>query len=345
MSNNYAYLNARVSILAGRLVSETRLTEWLNQPLGQLGQQRTGSATVDDWLGEGSGDTSVIEQTWFTQMLNDFQVLVRPLVGRERELLIYWLRKCEIANLKTIVRGKIAGLKAADISAQLMEVGNFTTLPLEHLLGTEDVSELLRQLENGPYAEIARPARRVFEKEHQLYSLDAAIDRHYLLGLMQRVRTLSSFQRQFLLPLFSLLMDRFNLLWLLRYRLNYHLSAAETYYLLVPTPYLLNRSRLQHLVEFNTLAEILAHLPNPLPHWLAETDNIFSVDQRLITEIRRLAVQTLRWRSFTLAKVFAYVLLREMEMRRVMAIVKGQRLQLSRQTILAAAEYSSALMV
>lgn len=339
MNSNYAYLNARVSILASRLFSETRLTEWLNQPLGQPGQQRTGPLTVDDCLIEGPGDTSVIEQTWFTQILNDFEVLVRPLAGGERELLVYWLRKCEITNLKTIIRGKIAGLKTADLSAQLMEVGHFATLPLEHLLGTEDVSELLRQLENGLYGNIVRPARRVFEKEHQLYSLDAAIDRHYLLGLMQRVRALSSSQRQFLLPLFSILMDRFNLLWLLRYRFNYHLSAAETYYLLVPTPYLLNKGRLQHLVEFNTLSEVLAHLPNPLSHWLAETNNIFSVDQRLITEIRRLAMQTLQWRSFTLAKVFAYILLREMEMRRVMAIIKGRRLQLNRHTIITATEH------
>jgi V/A-type H+/Na+-transporting ATPase subunit C len=264
--------------------------------------------------------------------------------GEERELLLYWLRKCEIANIKTIVRGKLGGLNANEVSGQLMELGSFATLPIDQLLHTEEVSELLRQLENSPYGNIARQARRVFEKEHHLYSLDAAIDRHYLLGLVQRMRALNAKQRESLLPLFSIFIDRFNLLWLLRYRSSYKLSAAETYYLLVPTPYRLNRSRLQTLVEFNTWQEVLAHLPEPLDSLLAGADSVFAVDQRLIAEIRRVAVQTLKWRNFTLAKVFAYVLLREMETRRVMAIVKGKQLKLNNKIIASAAENASAFM-
>lgn len=338
---NYAYVNARVSILAGRLLSESRLTELLNQPVGQ---QRTGHAEFDEWLNDLKVDSTQLEQLWLMKMLADFEVLIRPLAGGERELLLYWLRKCEIANIKTIVRGKIAGQNANDLRGQLMELGNFATLPVEQLLRTEDVSELLRQLETSSYGNIARQARRVFEKEHQLYSLDAAIDRHYLSGLVQRVRSLTSRQREPLLPLFSLFMDRFNLLWLLRYRFSYHLSAAETYYLLIPTPYRLNRNRLQSLAELNTLPELLAHLPEPLSSWLAQTDSVFAVDQCLLLHTRRIAEQTLRWRSFTLAKIFAYVLLREMEMRRVMAIVKGKRLQLTTPMVSLAAEYSTALM-
>jgi V/A-type H+-transporting ATPase subunit C len=337
----YAYLNARVSILAGRLLSETRLTELLNQPLGQ---QRTGNSALDEWLNDVNMDPSRLEQAWLMKMLTDFEVLIRPLSGEERELLLYWLRKCEIANIKTIVRGKLGGLSANEMSSQLMELGSFATLPIDQLLHTEEVSELLRQLENSPYGNIARQARRVFEKEHHLYSLDAAIDRHYLLGLVQRMRTLNAKQRESLLPLFSIFIDRFNLLWLLRYRSSYKLSAAETYYLLVPTPYRLNRNRLQSLVEFNTWQEVLVHLPEPLDSLLAGADSVFAVDQRLIAEIRRVAVQTLKWRSFTLAKVFAYVLLREMETRRVMAIVKGKQLKLNNKIIASAAENASAFM-
>lgn len=337
----YAYLNARVSILAGYLLSETRLTELLNQPLGQ---QHTGNPSLDDLLNNETVEHNLIEQAWLMRMLADFQVLVRPLVGAARELLMYWFHKGDIANLKTIVRGKIAGLDAETITNQLLELGSLTALPIEQLLRTEDVGELLRRLENTRYGNIARQARRVFEKEHQLYSLDAAIDRHYLLGFIQRIRTLDTFQRQHLLPLIGIFMDRFNLLWLLRYKFAYHLSSAETYYLLVPTSHQLNRTRLQQLVELNSLSEVLAHLPEPLYSLLAEADNAFTVEQKLTAETRRVAESTLELHSFTLAKVFAYILLREMEMRRVMAILKGKRLNLNKKIISTAAEYSSALM-
>jgi V/A-type H+-transporting ATPase subunit C len=337
---DYAYLNARVSILAGRLLSEARLTELLNQPLGTKG----GGEDLDDLLNDTSIDQNWIEQAWLMRMLADFQVLVRPLSGAARDLLMYWFHKCDIANLKTIVRGKIAGLDADAISVQLLEIGKLSALPIEQLLRTEDIGELLRRLENSPYGNIARQARRVFEKDHQLYSLDAAIDRHYLLGIVQHVRVLDSKQRQHLSSLVGIFMDRFNLLWLLRYRFAYNLSAAETYYLLVPTPYLLNRSRLQRLVEMNSLQEVLANLPEPFYSLLIDADNAFAVDKRLTRKTREVAELTLKLQSFTLAKVFAYVLLREMEMRRVMAILKGKRLNLNKKIISSAAEYSSALM-
>ncbi len=338
---HYAYLNARVSILADSLLTETRLTALLNQPLGQ---QHTGNPTLDELLNNNTVEQNLIEQAWLMRMLADFQVLVRPLSGADRDLLMYWFHKCDIANLKAIVRGKIAGLDAVAISEQLLELGPLSALPIEQLLRTEDIGELLRRLEKSPYGNIARQARRVFEKEHQLYSLDAAIDRHYLLGFLHKIRALDTKQRQHLLPLVSIFMDRFNLLWLLRYRFAYNLSAAETYYLLIPTPYQFNSSRLQSLVELNSLADVLAHLPEPLYHLLADANNTYTVDQRLIMEIRRVADITLKLHSFTLAKVFAYVLLREMEMRRVMAIIKGKRLNLKHNAILEAAESSSTLM-
>lgn len=327
MITDYAYLNARVSIFAGHLLSEKSLTELCNQPLSTTVLAKSGGwGELGDFLNDSTVDHTLIEQTWLMHMLADFKVLIRSLSGTARELLMYWFHKHDIANLKTIVRGKIAGLDANTISAQLLEFGTLSALPIEQLLRTEDVGELLRRLENSPYGGIARQARRVFEKEHQLYSLDAAIDRHYLLGFVQRVRALD--RKQQLSPLVGIVMDRFNLLWLLRYRFAYHLSAAETYYLLVPTPYRLNRTRLQSLVELNSLSEVLENLQEPFYSLLQEANNVFIVDQRLIKETQRIAELTIKLRSFTLAKVFAYVLLREMEMQRVMAIVKAKRLNL-----------------
>jgi len=327
MMTDYAYLNARVSIFGERLLSEKRLTELCNQPLSTTVLAKGGKwGELSDLLSDSTVDHTLIEQAWLMHMLADFKVLIRSLSGAARELLMYWFHKHDIANLKTIVRGKIAGLDANTISAQLLEFGTLSALPIEQLLRTEDVGELLRRLENSPYGGIARQARRVFEKEHQLYSLDAAIDRHYLLGFVQRVRALDS--KQQLSPLVGIVMDRFNLLWLLRYRFAYHLSAAETYYLLVPTPYRLNRTRLQSLVELNSLSEVLEDLQEPFYSLLKEANNAFVVDQLLIKETQRVAELTLKLRSFTLAKVFAYILLREMEMQRVMAIVKAKRLNL-----------------
>jgi V/A-type H+-transporting ATPase subunit C len=322
MMNQYAYLNARVSILAGRLLSETQLMALLNQPLSSIIE-----------AGEDlQANHTQIEQAWLIRMLADFQVIVRPLSGRVRELFLYWFHKRDIANIKTIIRGKVAKLDATTISEQLLQLGNLSTLPIKELLRTEDIGELLRQLEKTPYASIARQARRVYEKEHQIYSLDAAIDRHYLLGFVQRVQAIESHEQQHFLPLIQIIMDRFNLIWLLRYRFTYQLSAAETYYLLVPKSSRFNPRLLQSLVEFNSLPEILANLPEPLYTLLHDANDTLTVEKLLIMEIQRIAQLTLH--QFSLAKAFAYVLLRELELRRIMAIVKGKQLNLKNDIIL-----------
>jgi V/A-type H+-transporting ATPase subunit C len=333
--SDYAYINARVSVLATHLLSDERLTDILNQPIGQ---QHIGIPALDELLNDKHFNSNHMEQAWLMDLLGDFKILVRPLAGKAKELLTYWFRKYEMTNLKTIVRGKMAGLDANAIAEQLIEVGPIATLPVEELLRTEDISELLRRLDNSPYGNIARHARRVFELNHQLYSLDAAIDRNYLLELDKRVRALDVIQRKYLLPLIGISMDRFNLLWLLRYRFAYHLSPAETYYLLLPTSYQLNPTNLFALVELNTLQEVLTHLPSTLQHLLTDVDCISTVENRINAEIRRIAEHTLQWHSFSLAKVIAYMTLRELEMHRVLAIIKGKKLGLKMTHIQTAAE-------
>lgn len=330
--SHYAYLNARVSILANRLSSEARFTEILQQPLGQLGM----SGLDEGLINAKPVNHQMIEQAWLQNLLDDFKVLVRPLVGKAKALLIHWLRKYEIVNLKTIVRGKMAG--DTTIAERLIELGSIATLSVETLLRTESVNELLRRLDNSPYGNIARQARQIFELNHQLYALDAAIDRHYLVELDQHMRALHKTQQAHLLPLMRIFMDRFNLLWLLRYRFAYHLSPTETYYLLLPTNYQLNPTNLVTLVEINTFQEVIAHLPPKLQELLVGTEHIATIESRINAEIRRVAHYTLRWHSFSLAKVIAYMTLRELEMHRILAILKGKSLGLQPTQIQTAAE-------
>ncbi|MDY6994270.1 MAG: V-type ATPase subunit, partial [Pseudomonadota bacterium] len=136
--NHYAYLNARISVLSSRLFSAQHFEQLLEQPLEQITLlPQNEEHNFNDLLTE--TDTAVIEKAWLMHMLTDFQVLIRSLGGIERDILMYWFQKCDIANLKTIVRGKMAGLNTEAIKERLLAVAPLTTLPVEQLLTTEDV--------------------------------------------------------------------------------------------------------------------------------------------------------------------------------------------------------------
>ena len=61
--------------------------------------------------------------------------------------------------------------------------------------------------------------------------------------------------------LMASLIDRINLVWLLRYRFNYNLPPAQVYYLLVGSRYSLPGARLQELAALDSLEAVLAALP------------------------------------------------------------------------------------
>ena len=330
----YAYLNARVSVFASRLLSPQQLQNLL-QP--SVGQKYTGIETLDNLLSDDKVSLSLVEQSLFLHLLHDVKALLRPLKGGEKELLLYWMRKCEVTNIKTIVRGKLSHTNTDTVSERLIELGDLSILPTEKLLRTEDINELLRTLENSHYGHIARQARRIYEQKHHLHAIDAAIDKQFLTGLHQHINALPAAQHKQVRPLATILFDRFNLLWLLRYRFAYHLSPAETFYLLVSTPYSLSREYLLKLVEFNSLHELLPQLPRPLYTLLANVKDIFEVEYALNMSLQQIAYQTLKFQSFSVAKAFAYLLLREFEMRQILAIIKGRRLGLKTDLILRAA--------
>jgi vacuolar-type H+-ATPase subunit C/Vma6 len=76
----------------------------------------------------------------------------------------------------------MTGERPATLINRLTPMGSFGSLDIQDLAHAEDVSELLRRLEAGPYAGIVRQARRAFEDSHDPFILDAALDRGYYEG-------------------------------------------------------------------------------------------------------------------------------------------------------------------
>ncbi|MCU0935689.1 MAG: V-type ATPase subunit, partial [Gammaproteobacteria bacterium] len=174
-SARYAYLNARVSIFAGRLLPSERFEALV----GQAGLESPDWGDVSTFLAPDGPDPVRLEQTLLTRIRNDFQVLARAVRPRERALLAYGFLWFELMNLKAIIRGKLSGLPEKVIREQILDLGSFASLPVDELLRAEDPAEMLRRLETTIYGDIARQARRVYEEHKDLFSVDATIDRRY----------------------------------------------------------------------------------------------------------------------------------------------------------------------
>jgi V/A-type H+-transporting ATPase subunit C len=329
-----AYLNTRVSLYSGRLWPDAALDALVSvaddavaDTLSRYGlpQLATGYAPQ---LGQ-QQDPRSIEQRIIAQILDETRVLIRPLSGPARTFLTFWTARFEISNVKTLLRSKLSGERPAAVLARLTPMGAFGRLDNQDLAHAEDVGELLRRLEAGPYASIVRHARRAFEQSHDPFSLDAALDHGYYEGLTQRAQPLEDTVGAPFRSLMSHLIDRINLVWLLRYRFNYKLPPAQVYYLLVGSRYSLPSSRLQQLAALDSLEAVLAALPSALQNQLSAVTDIPGVFARMEQAAAGQAQRVLHSSAPDIARAFAYLILRERDLRAVRAVLRGRHLGLA----------------
>lgn len=319
-----AYLATRVALLATQLLSE--------QDLGRLSEL---SLDEDRPFFDAHGFAPLVaedsealrhplEQRQITLLLGEAVILSRALAGRERDFVIYWMHRFELANLKAIIRGKMANESIESIRDKLVQMGPFAMLPVEDLLRTEDVAELLARLETGRYPDIARQARQVFEEQRELFALDTTFDQRYYSGLVRRAAAIETDAGTDFKSLMAAVIDTLNLVWLLRYRFAYQLAASQVWYLLIPTHYRLSSATLQALAQLNRFEEVQPAIPEPFQGWLAGARTPNDVSGILELHTAELARKIVRRSPSPLARAFAYLLLREQDLRSVHVVLKGR---------------------
>ncbi len=324
------YLDARVSLMASRLLRTEELPV-----LAEGGAEERAAILARAGLDRILADLEAgryLEQSIIRSQLADVLILMRA-AGEARRFLGYWTLRFELSNLKAIIRAKMSGAPAALVRHELLDLGFLASLPLEELLQTEDIGELLRRLETTHYADIVRFARRAFEAQPRLFELDAALDRRFYHGLVELARQQEAALGKSFRSLMELLIDRINLVWLLRYRFLYKLPPSQVFYLLVPSHYRLSAGILRDLAVLDRLEEVLAALPQPYREWLGGADSVYEVFTILEGKSARIAHAVLHSSAPAFARAFAYLALREHDLRMVRAALKGRAIGLDAQTI------------
>ena len=335
-ARTYGFLHARVRGFMPRLADADALRDLIHQP--PEGQ----TALLNRWglpamLIEGGEEPAELEQTLISQLVAEAEALIRPLTGAPREALTHWMRRFELINLKVLLRGKGMSGATQDLRPQLVAMGALDALPVEELLHTEDVPDLLRHLEGTVYAPAARHAERVYAEQRRLFDVEATLDRDYYSGLAQGITRLKAADREALAPLIGRILDEVNLVWLLRYRFAMGLAPAHTFFLLVSSPFGISGGQLQQLARQESLTDVIATLPSDFYEQLADCTTVNAVEDRLAKATAASADHLLRRRVFQPGQALAYLLLRQRQFQAIHAVLKGERLGLDDDLIRGAA--------
>ena len=326
------YLSTRLNIFSRRLIQFGQLVSFIELDIDRILENVnviTGHSYKLD-----STNTHPVENQLLNRALDDFQILIRPFSGAERRFFYFAIRWFELVNLKILIRGKFSSVDNSEVEKRLVDLGGFADLPLRNLLETDDPYEMLRLLETTAYAGIVRQARRVYEEYgNDLFLLDATIDRSFFIDLYRRAGFLNQQDSEQLDVVIGGLLDRFNLLWLLRFRFSYGLSPAKSFYLLTAIGRKLKSVELMRLAKMESVEEVIAALPDPYCKLLANVSTISDMEAVMDYYTMSIAAGTLLSNASLVSRIFAYILLREAEVRFLQALIKGKQLEFDHELI------------
>lgn len=327
----FAFLDTRVTLFANRLRPFDEIRELVDAPPELYGAV-IGTLGLEPRNGDGASfDSAALEQALISHIMADFARIVRSLSGPIMQLLAHWALRFELSNLKAVVRAKLTGQTLPALRRELVDIRPYDKLPLNDLSEAEDVPELLRILERvRGYGPLAREARRIFAEKPELFALDTALDRRYYALAIKRATAITGPEGLEIRRLAELLVDRINLVWLLRYRFSYDLAPAEAYYLLVPAGAQVDRGTLRHIAQSTTLEEAISRVPDRLRQRIGDAQTISQVAQRLRHYHWAVAEQILDRTRFNPARAYAYLILKERESRYLRTVIKGRELGLER---------------
>jgi len=234
---DYGYANARIRGMKSRLLSHGALDELIMMPdIDSLVVELEKTPYRDDVV-EASGKYSgvyCIEYALRKNFTRTFKKILGFVEGTPAERYIrIFLRRWDVQNIKTILRGKGIHATAEEIVECLVPVGDLDDVALGEMIKQPDVRAVI-DLMATLYIEYAKPLTLQFKNyadEHNLVILECALDRFYYDSALSAVKG-NSYDERFIRKILQWEIDIINLKTALRMvRDKVGMEEAENFFI------------------------------------------------------------------------------------------------------------------
>ncbi len=333
----YAYVNTRARVKIAKLIPPGEYNKLLQMDLKEIAKylEETEYRREIDELAIKYSNAKLVTLSTKVNMFRTFNRIFGMSPPRFRYLFAQYLKKWEIQNLKSIVRGKVAGARKEEIIDLLVPVGGLSEDFLKSLVEKKDVADVVESLKGTEYYAtlknlVSEPAPKI------LLDMETALDRHYLqstamvIEVAREGRVFRDFVRS--------KMDVKNIKLLLKLR-------SEDMKADVISPYLMSggkisAERLRKMAKL-PMEELLKELEKT-PYWkyisgaisqYKETRSLGGIDPAFGKFTFSQAIRLLHRHPLTIVPLFAYVVAKEAEVRNLRTIAHCKAANLAPETI------------
>ena len=269
------------------------------------------------------------------QHVRDLRRVQMFLQKRNRHFLDWQLERYRIENLKVVLRGWKSRLSPAGVAELLVELPEEYSLPVEEILGTDKLIDVIRLMPVEGFGRAIRRGTVQFHDTNRLFYIEAALDAFYFEELCRRAGMLRSADRDEVNELLGIEVLIYEILFIMRARLNYEATVEDVREFLVKAPHPAAAGKLEGLLRGDSFDGMLAAMPQrkellgpgPEPTDLGEL-------QRRTWERLYLAANRVFYRSmFHMGCVEAFYYIKRVELANLIRVAELLKQELSARDI------------
>ncbi|AFZ73161.1 V-type ATP synthase subunit C [Natronobacterium gregoryi] len=185
-SSNTEYVNARVRARRAALFADEdyrKLIRMGPSGIARFMEESEYEREINE-LGTRFSGVDLIEYALNRNLAKHFRDLLEWSEGRVADLIGRYLRKFDVWNLKTIIRGIYTDAPAEDIRTDLVRAGELDDATIDRLLEADEIEDAIELLDGTIYYEPLREGYEEFEESDILVPLENALDREFYENLL-----------------------------------------------------------------------------------------------------------------------------------------------------------------
>lgn len=328
----YAYITGRVRAMKTKLIPNEMYARMLNMDIPEIARylEETQYKEEIDALAKDYSGAELIEHATFANLAKTYRKLLEVSIDEPQFLILEYLRRWDIWNIKTILRGKFYGASDAEIMRYIVPAGELDREFLEGLAKKDSINDVIAAFEGTDFAEALSKYDGKF-----LASVENALDKLYYFRMERAVGGTLSVGGGLLLKYVRREIDIKNLITLFRMN-KAGIEASIVQENLIPGGKLgeeLSRMAGQPYADFVRGLE-------GYPFWsaisdvaTADLDGVSRIEARLKAYLIRYAWSLSNYHPLSILPVLGYIVTKETEVANIRKIVRGKEAGLPNELI------------
>ncbi len=325
LASRYAYITARVRAMKRKLLPRDTYPKLLNMEIPEITrfiEESEYKEDVDELARRYTG-LELVERALNRNLAMTYRKLIEVSQNEAHFLITEYLRKWDIWNIKTILRGKFYGASEEEILEDVVTAGQIRYRDVTSLVKIPDIEGVIEALEGTPFYPLLR------EYKGDLSEVENRLDQFYYYNLLQVLdrMTITPGKRLFL-KFLKIEIDIKNIKTLLRARRG-GLERDVISKLFIPGGLKI------HEADFNRLAgmefrEVLDALED-YPYWTAisdlakeEVETLLEFENRLDKYLLEYGSNLSHYYPLSILPILDYILSKKVEVDNIRIIVRGK---------------------